>query len=66
MLALPPSLARLQAFVFEHLPGEPLLSRDNLDSLKTANVAVNPFPPELGIVPQALESIAPHYLSGHR
>ncbi|MBC7502960.1 MAG: complex I NDUFA9 subunit family protein [Herminiimonas sp.] len=62
VLGLPLPLARLQAFIFEHLPGEPLLSRDNLDSLKTANVASHPFPPELGIVPQPLESIAPHYL----
>ncbi len=66
VIGLPESLARLQAFVFEHLPGEPLMSRDNLDSLKVANVSSNAFPPELGITPTPLESVAPRYLSGRR
>lgn len=66
VIGLPEPLARLQAFVFEHLPGEPLMSRDNLDSLKVANVSSNAFPPELGITPTSLESVAPRYLSGNR
>jgi uncharacterized protein YbjT (DUF2867 family) len=33
-----PGLARLQARIFELLPGEPLLTRDNLDSMKVDNV----------------------------
>ena len=64
VLPLPAALARLQALVFEWLPGEPLLSRDNLDSLKVPNVASGTLPglARLGIVPTALEAIAPGYL----
>lgn len=62
VVALPNALARLQAFVLEHLPGGPLLSRDNLDSMKTDNVASggHPLPPRWK--PTALEAIAPDYL----
>ncbi|MFO7746407.1 MAG: complex I NDUFA9 subunit family protein [Orrella sp.] len=59
---LPMSLGRLQARFFECLPGDPLMSRDNLDSLKTDNVSSEPMDPALGIVPTALETIAPSYL----
>lgn len=62
IVALPPSLARLQAWVLEHLPGGPLMSRDNLDSMKIDNVAAGPIAPELAITPTALEAIAPSYL----
>ena len=63
VVALPPSLARLQAAVLEHLPGS-LMSRDNLDSMQSDNVAQGPIAPELGIVPTALEAVAPYYLAG--
>jgi NADH dehydrogenase len=53
----------LQAFVFELLPGEPLLSRDNLASLTKDNVAALPMDPRLGVVPTPLESVAPIYLA---
>ena len=33
---LPAALGRLQALVMELLPGEPLMSRDNLDSMRVA------------------------------
>lgn len=56
-------MARLQARLFECLPGEPLLSRDNLDTLKRDNVAANPLAPELKLVPVALEAVAPAYLA---
>ncbi|KAG4081021.1 hypothetical protein HA402_010192 [Bradysia odoriphaga] len=63
VLAMPMSLAYLQARFFEHLPGEPLLTRDNLDTLKTDNVCSGPLAPELGIVPTGLEAVAPAYLN---
>jgi NADH dehydrogenase len=65
VIGLPDSLARLQAWLLEHLPGEPLLSRDNLDSMKIDNVASGPMSPDLAIVPVSLESVAPFYLGGH-
>ena len=66
VFALPALLGRLQAFAMELLPGEPLMSRDNLDSMKVANVASGKLPglDRLGIEPTPLESIAPRYL-GH-
>lgn len=62
VIDLPMSLGRLQAFFFECLPGEPLMSRDNLDSLKTDNVAAKPMDPALGVIPTPLEAIIPTYL----
>lgn len=60
VLALPGWLARIQALLLEWLPGEPLLSRDNLDSMKVATVASGERPTitSLGIAPMALEAIA--------
>jgi NADH dehydrogenase len=48
----------------ELLPGEPVLSRDNLDSMKVPNVATSLFPglDALGITPAALSAVAPSYL----
>ncbi|MDB5728402.1 MAG: complex subunit family protein, partial [Noviherbaspirillum sp.] len=66
VIGLPESLARFQAMVMEYLPGEPLLTRDNLDSMKIDNVASGPIDPELGIVPTALEAVAPYYLTGQK
>jgi NADH dehydrogenase len=67
VIALPDALARLQAMFFELLPGTPLISRDNLDSMKVANV-VNPASQvltaeALGIKLTPLEAVAPQYLS---
>lgn len=63
VLALPLSVGRMQAWFFEHLPGEPLMSRDNLASLQTDNVLSDPAAqPVLGIVPTPLEEVAPAYL----
>jgi NADH dehydrogenase len=66
VLALPAPLARLQAAVMEMLPGEPLLSRDNLDSMRRDNVASGTLPglERLGIGATSLEAVAPSYL-GH-
>ncbi len=68
IVALPPALARLQARLLECLPGEPLMSRDNLDSMKVDNV-IDPASgaltaADLGIRPAALEAEARHYLGG--
>ncbi|VXC54228.1 NAD-dependent dehydratase [Burkholderia sp. 8Y] len=65
IVKLPESLGRLQAMTLEMAPGEPLMSRDNLDSMKTPSVASGPLAPELGIgEPASIEAIAPLYLTG--
>lgn len=66
VIGLPDSLGRLQAMIMEHMPGGPLLTRDNLDSMKVDNVASGPIDPELGITPTALEAVAPYYLTGQK
>lgn len=66
-VGLPDGIARLQARLMELLPGEPLLSRDNLDSMKRDNVASEqPYRPaaELGITLHAMEAVAPAWLAG--
>lgn len=65
VLALPGPLATLQALAMECLPGEPLLSRDNLASLSVPNVPGGGLPglAELGIQPAALEAVLPTYLA---
>ncbi|BAN24418.1 complex I NDUFA9 subunit family protein [Caballeronia insecticola] len=66
IIKLPESLGRLQAMTMELAPGEPILSRDNLDSMKTPNIASGPLAPELGIEePASIEAIAPLYLTGN-
>ena len=64
VMALPDALARLQAWLMELAPGEPLMSRDNLDAMKTDNIASGKLPglAALGIKPSALAAIAPLYL----
>jgi NADH dehydrogenase len=66
VLALPAAIGRLQALFMELLPGRPLMSRDNIDSMRVANVASGKLPglERLGIEPSPLEAIAPRYL-GH-
>lgn len=65
IIHLPDSLARMQAWVMEHLPGPTLMSRDNLDSMRSPNVASGNLPGlrELGIEPAGIEAIAPTYLA---
>ncbi len=62
VIDMPMSIGRMQAFMFECMPGVPLMSRDNLDSLSVDNVSPLPIDPELGVVPTPLESVAPVYL----
>jgi NADH dehydrogenase len=63
-IPLPEFAARLQALAMEFLPGTPLMSRDNLESMRQPNVASGTLPGlgALGITPSALEAIAPAYL----
>lgn len=67
VLALPDGLGRLQAMVMECLPGEPLMSRDNLDSAQLPSVASGTLPglAALGITPTAIEAVMPSVLSHH-
>ena len=62
--ALPHWAGWLQAAAMECLPGEPLMSRDNLASLAVPNVASGHAPDlrAMGITPTAMESVAPRYL----
>lgn len=64
VIALPQWLGRLQALLMELAPGQPLMSRDNLDSMRLANVASGRLPglQALGITPAALAAIAPTFL----
>ena len=64
VLPLPAVLARLQACVMELMPGEPLMSRDNLDAMSVDNVATQQWPglSSLGIVPASVHTVAPTYL----
>lgn len=66
VLPLPRPLGWLQALTMECLPGSPLMSRDNLDSMSVPNVAGGVLPGLgwLGIAPAALATIAPGYLGG--
>ena len=68
VFGLPDGLARLQAAAMELLPGTPLMSRDNIDSMRVPNVATGELPglQALGITPASLESVAPAYLSAGR
>ena len=64
VIPLPAVLGRLQAMLMEWLPGEPLMSRDNLDSMQVPNVASGSHPglDALGIRASALESVMPEWL----
>ncbi|WP_332778543.1 complex I NDUFA9 subunit family protein [Polaromonas sp.] len=67
VIRLPMALGKLQALLMELAPGEPLMSRDNLDSMQVDNVASDPLSglpglQALGIRPSALRAQAPTYL----
>lgn len=66
VIPLPDALGRLQARLMELAPGVPVMSRDNLDSMKVDSVcngAMPGFVPALGVAhPESLEAIAPSYL----
>lgn len=64
VFGLPTALAYFQALAMEWLPGEPLMSTDNLRSMEVDNVASGQAPglARLGITPQAVEATAAQYL----
>lgn len=64
VVPLSEGLAMLQAGVLERLPG-PLMSRDNVRSMKADNIAGGaPLP--WAMQPTALETVAPEYIGGQR
>lgn len=62
VLPLPDGLGRLQAAAMGLLPGEPLMSADNLASMQVPNVADPGLPglAELGIQAAPITQLAPH------
>jgi NADH dehydrogenase len=66
VIGMPMGVGRMQAMLFECLPGRPLMSRDNLDSLRRDNICIGPIAPELNVVPTGLEAVAPGYLAPAR
>ena len=64
VIGLPDGLARIQAALMELAPGEPIMSRDNLDAMKVDNIASGTLPglQALGITPAALSAVVPFYL----
>ncbi|MEO8806322.1 MAG: complex I NDUFA9 subunit family protein [Burkholderiaceae bacterium] len=68
VFGLSDALARAQAFLLECLPGTPLMSRDNLDSMRVPNVAGGQLPglAALGIAASPMASVVPGYLSAGR
>ena len=63
-IPLPAWAGKLQAAAMELLPGTPLMSRDNVDSMSVPNIASGKLPGlhDLGIIPAALQAVAPGYL----
>jgi len=62
VIGLSDRLSRLQASVFEYLPGKPF-SRDNYHSLQVDSLCRETFPAIFNIKPTPLEFIAPNYLT---
>ena len=64
IIGLPNALARVQAALMELAPGEPIMSRDNLDAMKVDNVSGGMLPglKDLGISPAAARAVVPFYL----
>ncbi len=62
VLGLNDRLSRLQAAVFEYLPGKPF-SRDNYLSLQVDSLCRDDFPAIFGIKPTPLEFVVPDYLA---
>lgn len=64
VIPLPMAIGRVQALLMELAPGQPLMSRDNLDSMKIDNVLTGRVPgfTALGITPTGPAAVAPAYL----
>ncbi|MEO8134683.1 MAG: complex I NDUFA9 subunit family protein [Betaproteobacteria bacterium] len=61
IVGLPNALAQIQAWLLERLPGEKLLTRDNLASMRVDSVCDEPWPAVFGS-PSAIEDMAPRYM----
>ncbi len=66
VIPMPDVVGRIQAAVLSCLPGEPLMSADNLNSMKVPNVATGKHPSlsSLGMVATSVYAVAPVYLGG--
>jgi uncharacterized protein YbjT (DUF2867 family) len=64
VFGVPRAIAYFQALFLQSLPGEPLMSTDNLRSMEVDNVSTGTLPTQadLGIVAQALPAEAARYL----
>ncbi len=64
VIGLPDGVARIQAALMELAPGEPIMSRDNLDAMKVDNISGGKLPglQALGITPAAVSAVVPFYL----
>ena len=64
VIGLPDALARIQAALMELAPGEPIMSRDNLDAMKVDNISGGTLPglKDLGITASSVSAIVPFYL----
>jgi len=68
VFGLPEAAARAQAFLMELVPGTPLMSRDNIDSMRVPNVASGQLPglAALGVTASPMASVLPDYLAPGR
>jgi uncharacterized protein YbjT (DUF2867 family) len=68
VFGVPRVLGNAQAAILALLPGEPLMSRDNLDSMDVANVATGRLPglADWGMAPAPISAVAPRYLGRAR
>jgi NADH dehydrogenase len=64
VIGLPDVVGRFQAALMELAPGEPIMSRDNLDAMKVDNISGGKLPSlqALGIAPAAVSAVVPYYL----
>ncbi len=66
VLPMPRAIGNAQAAMLKWLPGDPMMSRDNLDSMNISNVASGHhlLLSDWGITPEPMSAVVPAYLSG--